>query len=52
MAHGLHQADELLLVRRELEMMRGEGPTEIGKRPVALVEHGTEPLSGGVAVDD
>jgi hypothetical protein len=41
-----------MLVRRKLEMVRGEGPTEVGKRPVTLVKHGTEPHAGGVAVDD
>jgi hypothetical protein len=37
-AHRLHQADELLLVSRELKMARGEGPAEEGERSVALMK--------------
>src|SRR4051812_20192982 len=52
MAHGLHQANELLLVHRKLEVTCGEGPTEVGEGTVALVKDGTEPRTGGVPVDD
>ena len=52
MAHGLHQTNELLLVRRELEMACGEGSAEIGERAVALVKDGAEPCPRGIAVDD
>ena len=52
MAHGLYQANELLLVRRELEVTSGEGPAEVGERPLTLVKHGAEPHPGGIAVDD
>ena len=51
MAHGLHQTNELLLVRRELEVTCGEGPAEIGERPLTLVKDGAEPHTGGVVVD-
>jgi hypothetical protein len=43
MAHGLHQAYELLLVCHQLEVTCGEGPAEVGEGTVALVKDGTEP---------
>jgi hypothetical protein len=52
MAHGLHQADELLLVHRKLEVTGGKGPAEVGEGTVALVKDGAEPCTGSVAVDD
>src|SRR4051812_12952613 len=51
-AHSLHQADELLLICGELELMRGEGSAEVGERTVALVQHSAESYPGGVAVHD
>ena len=51
MTHGLHQTNELLLVRRELEVTCGEGPAEISERTFTLVKDGAEPHPGGIAVD-
>jgi hypothetical protein len=52
MAHGLHQADELLLIRRKLEVTGGEGPAEVGEGTIALVKDGAEPRTEGITVDD
>ncbi|KAJ1276155.1 hypothetical protein BS78_05G192500 [Paspalum vaginatum] len=51
-AHSLHQADQLALVRRQLEVAASKRPAEEGEGSRALVENGAEPHAGRIAVDD
>jgi hypothetical protein len=48
----MHQADELPLISRELQMSSSEREAEKHDGSDALVEHSTEPDAGRVAVDD
>jgi len=48
---GLHQADELALIRRQLGVLWRHHSTEERQRAVALVQHRTKSRPGRVAVD-
>jgi hypothetical protein len=47
----LHQPDELMLIRRQLDMAGGEGSTEEGQGSRPLVKNSAKPCAGGVTVD-
>jgi hypothetical protein len=51
MLDGLHHADELSLICRQLRVPLCDGPAEESHRSGALVEYNTEPVVGGVALD-
>jgi len=50
MPHGLHQPDELSLIRGKLEMASHEWPTEVGDQVSTLVQDYTEASTTGVIV--
>src|SRR4051812_20940581 len=50
MAHGLHQANELPLVCRQLKMARSKRPAEERQGPLALMKHGAEARARSVTV--
>jgi len=49
-SNSLHQANELALIRSELEMPSSKWPAEEGEGSGALVEDGTKPGTRSVAV--
>ena len=50
MTNGLHKANELPLVCRQLKMAWSERPAEESEGPIALMKHGAEPGARGVTV--
>jgi hypothetical protein len=48
----LHEADELPLISRQLEMAGGKRLAEVGEGPSTLMKDRTEPRTRRVAVND